>query len=160
MLIIPTDFINLIFFQGIQMSAFPSCPYGIHGVCYCSICMLCILYVVWISRIAAVVYDGKRKMTCLWLLTCVNVLKLLLLNIMAGEEYGSLLMTAKLSSNQHTRNLLPHCNWKKDSKCISESKWCKIWLWWNCWTQCNGTTVDICRNWVWNVRYHYANLFG
>jgi hypothetical protein len=42
MQVIPIDFINVIFFQGIQMSALSSCPYDIHGICYCSVCMPCI----------------------------------------------------------------------------------------------------------------------
>jgi hypothetical protein len=64
---------------------------------------------------------SERKMASLWLLTCVNVQKLFL-NITAGDECGSLLMTAKLSSNQNIINVLPHCNWKKDAKCILVSK--------------------------------------
>jgi hypothetical protein len=46
MQVISTDFINVIFFQGIQMSVLPSCPYDIHGICYCSVCMPCVWYMV------------------------------------------------------------------------------------------------------------------
>jgi hypothetical protein len=42
MQVIPINFINVIFFQGIQMPALPSCPYDIHGICYCSVCMPCV----------------------------------------------------------------------------------------------------------------------
>jgi hypothetical protein len=41
MQVVPTDFINVIFFQCIQMSALPSCPYDSHSICYCSVCMPC-----------------------------------------------------------------------------------------------------------------------
>jgi hypothetical protein len=32
MQVIPTDFVNMIFFQGIQMSVLPSCPYDLHSI--------------------------------------------------------------------------------------------------------------------------------
>lgn len=42
MQVIPTDFKNVIYFQGIQLSALPSCRYDLYGIFHCSICMSCV----------------------------------------------------------------------------------------------------------------------
>jgi hypothetical protein len=52
-----TNLVSMIFFQSIQMYAFPLISYDIHCISYGPIYMACIQYVVRLSRIAIVISD-------------------------------------------------------------------------------------------------------
>jgi hypothetical protein len=52
-----TGSVNVIFFQGIQMSALPPISYNVHGISYGPVCMTHADYMVRISEIAIIISD-------------------------------------------------------------------------------------------------------